>query len=74
MTGEEQLIGRLTANEQVAGLQILGRVFDSFLFKGLRLSIRMGSVSQRGFPIQEVFASLAPTTSSEGLRPAIAAA
>jgi hypothetical protein len=35
MAGEALLIGRLTASEQVADLQILGRVFDSFLFEAL---------------------------------------
>ena len=64
MSVEVQLIRRLTASEQVADPHILGRVFDSFLFIALKLSIRMGSASQGSFPIQELFAYLAPTTSS----------
>ena len=35
MSGMAQLIGRLTADEQATDPQILGRGFDSFLFKVL---------------------------------------
>ena len=75
MSVEVQFIGRLRASESVADLQILGvGVFNSFLFVALKLSIKMASVSQGGFPIQEVFACREPTAASLGSHPATNAA